>query len=95
MKFINKLFIALAASLSLTACVDKDPDFQVFEDDDVDFTYNVDGDEYALDYYVVTPVQFNNKSTFRKSSSASGRTSSTERFFTCTGASSRFSITVI
>lgn len=63
MKFINKLFIALAASLSLTACVDKDPDFQVFEDDDVDFTYNVDGDEYALDYYVVTPVQFNNKST--------------------------------
>ena len=64
MKFINKLLFAAvtACTLTLTACVDKDPDFQVFGGDDVDFTYNVEGDEYALDYYVVTPVQFNHTS---------------------------------
>ncbi len=64
MKFLNKMLIAACAALtfSLTACVDKEPDFQVFDGDDIDFTYNVEGDLYAVDYYVVTPVQFNNTS---------------------------------
>lgn len=62
MKFINKLLIAALAAFSMASCSDPDPDYQVFPGDDVDFTYNVDGDEYAIDYYVVTAVQFNNTS---------------------------------
>jgi len=63
MKLTNKFILSACAALALTACVDKDPDFQVFPSADVDFTYNVSGDEYTLDYYVVTPVQFNNISS--------------------------------
>ncbi len=61
MKFLNKCILA-AAALAFVACVDKDPDFQHFGNADVDFVYNVDGDQYTLDYYVVTPVQFTNTS---------------------------------
>ncbi len=62
MKFINKLVVAGVALLATTACVDKDPDQHIFPNPDVDFTYNVDGDEYTLDFYVVSTVQFNNTS---------------------------------
>lgn len=63
MKFINRLLIATFALGTMTACVDKDPDYKVFPSADVDFTYNVEGDEYQLDYYVVTAVKFNNTSS--------------------------------
>lgn len=62
MKLLNKFLVAVFIGTAMTACVDKDPDFQHFESADVDFTYNVDGDEYVLDYYVVTSVKFNNTS---------------------------------
>lgn len=62
MKLLNKLAITCFAALAMTACVDKDPDYQVFPDSDVDFTYNVNGDEYTLDYYVVSTIQFTNTS---------------------------------
>lgn len=62
MKFINKLAIFGLGLFALTACVDKEADYQVFPDPDVDFSYNVEGDEYSLDYYVVSHIQFNNKS---------------------------------
>lgn len=62
MKFINKLVVAGVALLATTACVDKDPDQHIFPNPDVDFTYNVDGDEYTLDFYVVSTIQFNNTS---------------------------------
>lgn len=62
MKIINKLLLAALGTLCLNACTDKDPDFQVFDGPDVDFNYCVDGNQYLLDYYVVTPVKFNNTS---------------------------------
>lgn len=63
MKFLKKIGLIAAGLLVMTACVDKDPEFQDFPDPDVDFTYNVVGDEYTLDFYVVTEVQFNNVSS--------------------------------
>lgn len=62
MKFINKLAIFGLGLFALTACVDKEADYQVFPDPDVDFSYAVEGDEYTLDYYVVSHIQFTNKS---------------------------------
>lgn len=62
MKFINKLAIFGLGIAALTSCVDKEADYQVFPDPDVDFSFAVDGDEYTLDYYVVSHIQFNNKS---------------------------------
>lgn len=65
MKFLNKFILASAAVLSLTTagCSDDVPDYNHYESKDVDFTYNVDGDEYTLDYYVVSHVKFNNTSS--------------------------------
>ena len=63
MKFLKKIGLFAASLLVMTACVDKDPEFQDFPDPDVDFTYNVAGDEYTLDFYVVTSIQFNNVSS--------------------------------
>ncbi len=62
MKFINKIAVFCVSALALSSCVDKEPDYQIFPNPDVDFTYNVDGDEYTLDYYVVSAIQFNNTS---------------------------------
>lgn len=66
MKFLNKLFLAAVAASSLTmltGCGDEIPDNKYFDSKDVDFTYNVDGDEYTTDYYVVSTIQFNNTSS--------------------------------
>ena len=57
---ITGLIAFLACVLS--ACVDKEPTYGNFPGKDVDFTYNVDGDEYMLDFYVVSTIQFNNTS---------------------------------
>lgn len=62
MKLFNKIGLFCISALALTACVDKDPDYKDFPDPDVDFTYNVDGDQFTLDYYVVSTIQFNNTS---------------------------------
>lgn len=59
-----KNFVLLAIMmLAVTSCVDKDPNYGNFPSKDVDFTYQVDGDEYALDFYVVSTVQFTNTSS--------------------------------
>lgn len=47
----------------MAACVDKEPSYGNFPGKDVDFTYNVDGNEYTLDFYVVSTFQFNNTSS--------------------------------
>lgn len=62
MKTFYKIAIAVLALSTLPACSEKYVDPAYFESADVDFTYNVDGDEYLLDYYVVSPVKFNNTS---------------------------------
>lgn len=48
--------------LAMASCVDKEPAYGNFPGKDVDFTYNVDGNEYTLDFYVVSTFQFNNTS---------------------------------
>ena len=48
--------------LALASCVEKEPAYGNFSGKDVDFTYNVDGDEYTLDFYVVSTIKFNNTS---------------------------------
>lgn len=63
MKLINKFAAVALVAMGMSACVDKDIDFATFPDPDVDFTYNVAGDEYPLDFYVVSTIQFNNKSS--------------------------------
>ncbi len=61
MKFFNKIAIAALAVVGLSACTEfADPVY--YESADVDFTYNVEGDQYTLDFYVVSTIQFNNKS---------------------------------
>ncbi len=62
MKLFNKIaFIALGV-LAMTACTEKEADYTTIPDPDIDFTFNVDGDEYSLDYYVVSTIKFNNRS---------------------------------
>ncbi|MCC8037220.1 MAG: PKD domain-containing protein [Bacteroidales bacterium] len=63
MKMFKKFGVVLFAALAMTACTDKDPEIHNFPDPDVDFTYNVDGDQYVLDFYVVSTIQFNNTSS--------------------------------
>lgn len=62
MKLLNKIGLFFISALALSSCVDKDPDYKDFPDPDVDFTYNVDGDQFTLDYYVVSTIQFTNTS---------------------------------
>lgn len=63
MKLLNKIMILGSMAFAMTACVDQEPDFQVFPNPDVDFTYEVIGDSvYAIDYYVVSEIQFINTS---------------------------------
>lgn len=64
MKFLN-IIAPLAAglvALGTVSCSDDTPEYTHYEGKDVDFTYNVEGNEYTLDYYVVSAVRFNNTS---------------------------------
>ena len=45
-------------TLMFAACVEKEPDYGNFPGKDVDFTYNVDGDEYTLDFYILAQCGF-------------------------------------
>lgn len=63
MNLFKYMAAGLAAGLLFVGCVDKDPEEHFFPNPEVDFTYNVDGDEYQYDYYVVSTVQFNNTSS--------------------------------
>jgi len=62
MKYINKIAFFCLGALALSSCVENDPDYVSFPDPDVNFSYSVDGDAYALDYYVVSTIRFNNTS---------------------------------
>lgn len=60
---IALLGVSAIAMAGLVSCGDDIPEEKYFPSADVDFTYNVDGDEYTLDYYVVSTIQFNNISS--------------------------------
>lgn len=60
MKLLNKLGLLLVSTVAFVSCVDNEPEIQDFPDADVDFTYNVVGEDYTIDYYVVSTIQFNN-----------------------------------
>lgn len=62
MKLFKNIGLFFISALALSSCVDKDPDYQNFPNPDVDFTFCVAGDEYTLDYYVVSTIQFTNTS---------------------------------
>ena len=62
MKLFNKIALFAAAAFAMTACVDKEADYIDIPSEDVNFSYCVDGDEYTLDYYVVSSIQFTNTS---------------------------------
>ncbi|MBR5638189.1 MAG: PKD domain-containing protein [Muribaculaceae bacterium] len=62
MKIFKNLALMTLMVLALASCVEKEPEYGNFGGKDVDFTYNVDGDEYALDFYVVSTIKFNNTS---------------------------------
>lgn len=66
MKKFNKLAllgVSAIALAGLASCGDEVPTEQYMPTADVDFTYNVEGDLYKLDYYVVSTIQFNNTSS--------------------------------
>lgn len=63
MKIIPNIALALAAGAMVTGCVDKVVDEAFFPNPEVDFTYNVAGDQYPNDFYVVSTIQFNNTSS--------------------------------
>jgi PKD repeat protein len=62
MKLLKNIGLLAMLLVVMSACVEKDPDYGNFTNKDVDFTYNVAGNEYSLDFYVVSTVQFNNTS---------------------------------
>lgn len=62
MRNLKKYCLMVAVSLAAVACVDNEPEIQTFPDPDVDFTYSVSGDQYLVDYYVVSTIQFTNTS---------------------------------
>lgn len=63
MKILKNISLFAMLVFAMVACVEKTPDYANFPTKDVDFTYNVDGDEYTLDFYVVSTIQFNNTSS--------------------------------
>lgn len=62
MKIFSKIALAALAVTTLGACSEQYVDPTHYASADVDFTYNVEGDQYQLDYYVVSTIQFNNTS---------------------------------
>lgn len=62
MKYFNKLALFTLGVLAMTACSESEPGYTQFPDPDVNFTYSVEGDQYTIDYYVVSTIQFTNTS---------------------------------
>jgi hypothetical protein len=63
MKLFKNIGLLVLTLLAFSACTDKTPDYGNFPSKDVDFTYNVQGNEYTLDFYVVSTIQFTNTSS--------------------------------
>lgn len=61
MKKIKNIILLSLILFSVVSCVDNEPTFENFPDNDVAFSYKINGD-YALDYLVGSTVQFTNES---------------------------------
>ena len=61
MKMIKNILILMLAVVAFS-CVEKEPDYQHFPGKDVDFSFSVDGADYAVDYYYVSTIKFVNTS---------------------------------
>lgn len=66
-KLIKNICLLATLVLAATSCVENDPEYTTFPSKDVDFKYCVAANEegvveYALDYYVVSTIQFTNTS---------------------------------
>lgn len=62
MKLLRNIGLIATLVVLFTSCFEKDPEYVDFPSKDVDFIYAVAGDEYILDYYVVSEIQFTNTS---------------------------------
>ena len=63
MKLINKFAILALGAAAMASCSHQYDTSNYYPSADVDFTYEVDGEEYVLDFYVVSTIKFNNKSS--------------------------------
>ena len=50
-------------ALVAASCVESEPDYKNFPSKDVDFSFAIDGNEYATDFYYVSTIQFTNTSS--------------------------------
>ena len=62
MKLLRNIGLIATLVVLFASCFEKDPEYVDFPSKDVDFIYAVAGDEYILDYYVVSEIQFTNTS---------------------------------
>lgn len=62
MKKIKSILILMLAVFAVS-CVEKEPDYQNFPSKDVDFTFEVLGEDYAIDFYYVSTIKFTNTSS--------------------------------
>ena len=60
MKLINKFAIFALGAAARASCSHDYDTSNYYSPADVDFTYEVDGEEYTLDFYVVSTIKFNN-----------------------------------
>lgn len=57
-----KNILILTLAVFAFSCVEKEPDYKDFPGKDVDFSFSVDGEDYAVDYYYVSTIKFDNTS---------------------------------
>ncbi len=62
-KIFNHFTILALMAVMAVSCIDKEADYGNFATKDVDFTYRVDDEQYGLDFYVVSTVEFTNTSS--------------------------------
>ena len=64
MKNIKSILLLMLA-IFVVSCVEVEPDYKDFPTKDVDFVFEVEGNEYTTDFYYVSPIKFKNTS-FKK-----------------------------
>ena len=57
MKNIKSILLLMLA-IFVVSCVEVEPDYKDFPTKDVDFVFEVEGNEYTTDFYYVSPIKF-------------------------------------